>query len=104
MDGYHYDTFFRGTYIENKVYTLTESTVKEFDMESCKKLRTLVYDARAEEESETALKDDWIAEEELDDETLTSQTAETIPFDPAQSASPVLIDETTTALPTTQAP
>ena len=104
VDGYHYDTFFRGTYIENKVYTLTESTVKEFDMESCKKLRTLVYDARAEEESETALKDDWIAEEELDDETLTSQTAETIPFDPAQSASPVLIDETTTALPTTQAP
>ncbi len=39
-----YNLFFRGTYIGDKVYTLTENTVLEFDMASCEKLRTLVYD------------------------------------------------------------
>ncbi|MBQ7598398.1 MAG: beta-propeller domain-containing protein [Clostridia bacterium] len=101
VDGYHYDTFFRGTYIGERVYTLTESAVQEFDMESCKKIRTLIYDEDSAEESEAALADDLSEDQVLE---KAKKPPVTIPYNAESKVAPVLIDDTTTTQPTTQAP
>lgn len=46
-----YCDIFRGTFIGNYVFTLTESTVKKFDMQSEKELSSLVYVEKSEEDS-----------------------------------------------------
>ena len=100
VKGYHYDAFFRGTYIGDKVYTLTESSVQEFDMASCEKLRTLVYDEqRAQGDDEVIVYEEEtsIADDELEVYATTSapERAITVPFDSEKAVSPTLIDDAT---------
>lgn len=98
---YNGSAFFRGTYIGDKVYTLTDSDVLEFDMDSCERTRTLIYDRDAQQADTEPLEEDTVAEiqEELAETTAAPDAAQTLPFDTESAVAPVPIDETTTAAP-----
>ena len=100
---YYYNAFFRGTYIGEKVYTLTQSSVTEFDMASCEKLRTLVYDEqRAQGDDDVIVynEETSTADENLDVYATTSpaDNAITMPYDAEKAVSPTLIDDATAVI------
>ena len=97
------DPFFRGTYIGEKVYTVTNCEVHEFDMASCEQLRSLIYDkelaSKAQRAWDPVYEDEDEAEAEKEDmyaTTSPSTAPQTIPFEADSTVAPVLIDETTT--------
>lgn len=49
---YHYPQFFRGTYIGNSIYTLNDTVIKEFDLESGSVINSLEYHEVEEPENE----------------------------------------------------
>ena len=104
---YYRDTFFRGTYIGDKVYTLTSFAVQEFDMDSAEKLRTLIYDEETAEKEKRFYQEEIAADVLIEAKINTEQfetsspadEAQTVPYDPESTVAPTLIDETTTAKP-----
>ena len=95
---YYRESFFRGTYIGDKVYTLTSFDIQEFDMASCEKLRNVVYDKELAEKERYYAQEDVTetVNEELFETTEAPEEAETMPFDAESTVAPTLIEEGTT--------
>ena len=92
-DRYGYDDLFRGTYIEEKVYTVSGSVVREFDRASCEMLRSVEYDEIEQPEVDIYVKNDdaEIEEDVKYDETPLTEKTVTLPFDEEEAVEPSTI-------------